>query len=291
MIKAQDGILEVPGATLFYKVRGSGPVLLILQGGGGDAESSEALVRLLADTYTVLTYDRRGLSRSSIKDPLSPISIEVHSEDAHRLLLALSTESACVLGASIGALIALDLITRHPEQVRALVAYEPGIADLLPEDERIRAKQTHTEVDDLYRRLGVPAAMKRMAALSGVNLEDRESDLDLTPPDSQRSALHGKNMSFFLAHDAPAAHSYKLDVYALQKVGTKILPAAGRSSQDSMPHHSVVALARLLGLEVTYFAGGHTAYFLRPKAFAETLCAAFSNPRVSSQEIASDETV
>lgn len=280
MITAHDGTLELAGVTLFYKVRGSGPVLFILQGGGGDAEGSEALVRLLADAYTVVTYDRRGLSRSSVKDPSSPISIEVHSEDAHRLLLALSTEPAFILGVSIGALIALDLVTHHPEQVRALVAFEPGIADLLPEDERAKAKQTHMEVDELYRRIGMPAAMKKMAALSGMDLEDRESDVDLTPPDIQRSALHGKNMNFFLAHDAPAAHSYKLDVYALQKVGTKILPAAGRSSEDRMPHHSVLALAKLLGSEVTYFPGGHTAYFLRPKAFAEILRGTFSNPSV-----------
>ena len=280
MITAHEGALEVAGATLFYKLRGSGPVLLILQGGGGDAEGSEALVRLLADVYTVVTYDRRGLSRSSIKDPSSPISIQVHSEDARGLLLALSTEPAFILGVSIGALIALDLVARHPEQVRALVAYEPGIADLLPEDERARARQTHLEVDELYRRMGLPAAMKKMAALSGTNLEDREPDVDLTPPDSQRSALHGKNMNFFLAHDAPAAHSYQIGVEALQRVRNKILPAAGRSSGDSMPHHSVLALAKLLGSDVTYFPGGHTAYFLRPKAFAETLRAAFSSPGV-----------
>jgi len=281
MITAHDATLEVAGATLFYKVWGAGPMLLILQGGGGDAEGSEALVRLLADAYTVVTYDRRGLSRSSIKDPSPPISIQVHSEDAHRLLLALSTEPAFILGVSIGALIALDLVTRHPEQVRALVAYEPAIADLLPEDERARAKQTHLEVDELYRRMGLPAAMKKMAALSGTNLEDREPDVDLKPPDSQGSALHGKNMNFFLAYDAPAAHNYKLDVEALQKVRLKILPAAGRSSGDSMPQHSVLALAKLLGSDVTYFPGGHTAYFLRPKAFAETLRAAFSSLGVS----------
>jgi pimeloyl-ACP methyl ester carboxylesterase len=172
MIKAQDGILEVPGATLFHKVRGSGPVLLILQGGGGDAEGSEALVRLLADTYTMVTYDRRGLSRSSIQDPSPPISIEVHSEDAHRLLLALSSEPAFVLRASIGALIALDLVTRHPEQVRALVAFEPGIADLLPEDERARANQTHVELMISIAAWGCLPPMKRMAGLSGVNRKD-----------------------------------------------------------------------------------------------------------------------
>jgi hypothetical protein len=38
-----ESLIEVPGAKLFYKTRGSGPVLLILQGGAGDADGSDAL--------------------------------------------------------------------------------------------------------------------------------------------------------------------------------------------------------------------------------------------------------
>jgi pimeloyl-ACP methyl ester carboxylesterase len=276
MTAAVETSFEVPGATLFYKVRGSGPLLTILQGGGGDADGSEALVQNLTGAYTVVTYDRRGLSRSPLHDASAAVSIELHSDDVHRLLASITPDPVFVLGVSIGALIGLDLVARHPEQVIALVAYEPGIADLLPEPERAQAIQTHAEVDQLYRSMGLQAAMKRMAMLSGVNLEDREPDVNLTPPDSQKSVLHARNMNFFLAHDAPAAHSYQLDLAALEKVSAKVLPAAGRNSGDSMPHHSVLALAKRLGLEVLYFPGAHTAYILRPKGFATTLREAIS---------------
>jgi pimeloyl-ACP methyl ester carboxylesterase len=282
MSAAYDGTLDVPGARLFYKVRGTGPVLLILQGGGGDADGSDALVRHLPDVYKVVTYDRRGLSRSILDDPAAPISIEVHSDDAYRLLTALSPEPAFVLGISVGALIALDLVIRHPEQVRLLIAYEPGIADLLPDDEREKAKQTHLEVDQLYRRVGPPAAMKKMAALSRLNLEDREPDVDLALPDAQRAALHSRNVNFFLAHDAPAAHSNKLDLAALQNVRSKILPAAGRNSGNSMPHQTVKALADRLNSKIAYFTGGHTAYVLRPRDFAATLRMTLPTIEVSS---------
>lgn len=277
MNTAHDGNLEVPGATLFYKVRGSGPVLLILQGGRGDAEGSEALVRQLTGSFTVVTYDRRGLSRSTLKDASAPISIETHSEDAHLLLAALTSDPAFVLGVSIGALIALDLTARFPGQIRATVAYEPGIAELLPEDERAKAIQMHAEVAKLYRRMDLPAAMKKMVTFSGTNLEDREPDVDLTPPAGQRAAVDMLNMNFFLARDAPAAHSYKLDIPTLKQAVAKILPAAGRNSGESMPHHSVLALARLLGTAVLYFPGGHTAHFLHPKGFASTLRNALAN--------------
>jgi pimeloyl-ACP methyl ester carboxylesterase len=54
--------IEVPGATLYYKVRGSGPVIIIIQGGAADADGSEALATHLESDSTVVSYDRRGLS-------------------------------------------------------------------------------------------------------------------------------------------------------------------------------------------------------------------------------------
>src|SRR5271170_4830798 len=44
--------LRVPGATLFYRVRGNGPVLLVSPGGHGDADSTDALCEKLISRYT-----------------------------------------------------------------------------------------------------------------------------------------------------------------------------------------------------------------------------------------------
>ncbi|MGG0839021.1 hypothetical protein ABE057_18060 [Bacillus paralicheniformis] len=46
----KHGVLEVPGAKLYYEVRGSGPVLLMIHGGNGDAESYPITDRL-SDRY------------------------------------------------------------------------------------------------------------------------------------------------------------------------------------------------------------------------------------------------
>jgi uncharacterized protein (DUF1800 family) len=48
--------LEVPGARLYYEVRGKGP-LVVLVGAPMDATSFAPLADLLADDYTVLTID------------------------------------------------------------------------------------------------------------------------------------------------------------------------------------------------------------------------------------------
>ena len=271
MNEPKEGTLEVLGASLYYKVRGTGPLLLILQGGAGDADGSDALSKHLLETYTVVTYDRRGLSRSKAKDLAAAVGIEKHSEDACDLLAALSNEPVRVAGFSIGAVIGLDLAARHAERVHTLLAHEPALEELLPDEERARAMQIHEEVTQIFRREGVAAAMKKMAAISGVNFSDREPDVELPRPDSQGAARMAANMSFFLSNDAPAAHRYKLDVAALKAAPTRIVPASGRTSGETLPRHSALALAERLGTPVAEFPGGHSGYVLRPREFASRL--------------------
>ena len=125
--------LDAPGATLHFEVRGSGPVLLLICGGIYDAAAYAGLAGRLADRYTVVSYDRRGNSRSPLDGPPEPQRVEVHADDASLLLAEVSPDApAFVFGNSSGAQIGLALAERHPEQVRALVAHEPPLLALLP---------------------------------------------------------------------------------------------------------------------------------------------------------------
>src|SRR6476620_5856844 len=112
--------LTVPGATLYYEVRGAGPTLLLICGGVYDAAGYAGLAGQLADRYTVVTYDRRGNSRSPLDSPPETQRIEVHADDAHRVLAAVGDDPAYVFGNSSGAMIGLELAARHPEQVRTV---------------------------------------------------------------------------------------------------------------------------------------------------------------------------
>src|SRR5947209_9055552 len=55
--------LQVPGGSLYFEVRGSGPVLLMMPGGPADATTFRRMEERLAADYTVITYDPRGLSQ------------------------------------------------------------------------------------------------------------------------------------------------------------------------------------------------------------------------------------
>jgi len=273
MSGSERDFLRVPGAALHYKTQGTGPLLLMLQGGDGDADGTDALAKHLVDRYTVLSYDRRGLSRSTLDDPSAALDLSTHADDASRLLTAVTDEPALVFGASLGALLGLDLIAHHPEQVQLLVAHEPPATELLAAPERDEAARGQEEVEDLYRREGVGAAMRRFVAITGVNLNDREPDVEIAQPKPERVA----NLEFFLTHDAPAVRRYRLDLDALHACASRIVPAAGRTPGDGFVHRCAQALADELGRPLVEFPGGHAGFVLHPRAFAarllEVLCA------------------
>jgi pimeloyl-ACP methyl ester carboxylesterase len=259
--------LDVPGARLRYLLRGDGPLLLLMAGGDGDAKASDGLADRLADTYTVLTYDRRGLSDSTIDDIADPPTVATHAEDVHHLLAALTAEPAYVYGSSMGALISLELVSRHPEQVGVLVAHEPPATQLLPESERTRARQALQDIEDTYRVEGAFPALRKFAILAGIDPTDREPDEALTPPGLDRLP----NLEFFLTHDAPAVRGHLLDLAALKAASTLIVPAVGETSAHIWPHACGRLLAEALGTPYVEFPGGHNGGVFRPRAFAARL--------------------
>jgi len=266
--------LETPEVNLYYTVRGSGPMLLILQGGAGNADGSEALANELSSDFTVVTYDRRGLSRST---PIRAERYEIvtHADDAARLISALSGQPAFVFGSSLGALIGVELVARHPDLIRLLIAHEPGLYALLEGAERDEALRGHIEALETFRREGMPAAMKLMWARSGVDPNDREAEVtapSVSTADPKAMEQHFANLRHFLTCDVPAVTRYQPDVAAVTSAKSKIIPAIGSATSSSaLPYRCTVALAGVLHRTLAEFPGGHTAFMLRPKAVAQRI--------------------
>lgn len=269
MSTTKSATIHVPGATLSYRQHGPGPLLVLLPGGDGDIDITEGLVDHLVDRYGVLTYDRRGLSRSTIgAAQAASHTLTTHADDLHHLLAALTRESVFVAGSSIGALIGLELVARHPEQVHVLVAHEPPIFQLLPDAARDAALRTQQDIEHTFEREGAAAAMAKFVPFAGVDLQDREPGVMVPPPPTPQRAA---NLRFFFTHDSPAVRVHRLDLSALRAASTRIVPAAGRSFPDSMPHRCAQVLAQQLGTALVEFPGGHTGWLLRPQEFARKL--------------------
>jgi len=108
------GTLRVPDALLYYEVRGSGP-LVVLVAAPMDARSFAPLAELLATDHTVLTTDPRGINRSTVDDPDADATLDRRADDLARLITHLDAGPAAVLGSSGGAVSALALAQSRPE--------------------------------------------------------------------------------------------------------------------------------------------------------------------------------
>ncbi|MEU9941291.1 alpha/beta fold hydrolase [Streptomyces lavendulae] len=266
----QTSSLPVPGATLHYRLEGSGPLLLISQSGEGDADRTVDLVPHLTDAFTVLTYDRRGLSRSRLAEPGRTTSIAEHAEDVHRLLAAVTDGPALMLGCSLGAVIGLHLAARHPGQVSTLVAHEPVAPRLLPAAERVRHEAELAGIRELHRTAGLAEALAEVARSLGIDPVRQETEPGLTPQpmDERRRA----NFGYFLEHDVLAVLQDTLDPAALAGSTTRILAAVGATTPATVfDHGCVIALAELLGTGTETFPGGHNGNTTHPRAYAARL--------------------
>jgi len=263
--------LSVPGATLYYEIQGTGPVLLMIPGGPADAGVFAGLASFMTDRYTVVPYDPRGNSRSVPDDPSKDQDMDVHGDDAAALIAAVTSEPAYVLGSSGGAQIGLNLAARHPARVHTLVAHEPPCSELLPDAAEARAAME--EVYQAYRAQGVEAGMKRFEAAIGMDgAPPEQPQVEPTPEMMEGWARIAGNLEYFLAHGIRPISGYHPDVAALRDGSARIVVGIGATTpQRQLAYRSAVALAERLDTPPATFPGDHGGFGGHPAEFAETL--------------------
>ncbi len=249
--------LKVPGASIYYEVRGSGPVLLMIPGGPADARVFRRIAEHLAASYTVVTYDPRGLSHSKLEGALQDERIvQIFADDAHRLLTAVAKESAFVFASSGGAVIGLELAARHPEQVRMLVSHEPPAPALLPDPARERAAME--EIVETYRTAGIGPAMQKFMVQTRIRTGPPPPPPgEPTPEMREAMAQMQRNMDFWLGHYFRAIAAYEPDFGALKAGSSRIVAAIGDESRGQLAAEGGLGLAERLGTEPVVFPGAH----------------------------------
>ncbi|MEV6912678.1 alpha/beta hydrolase [Amycolatopsis sp. NPDC051071] len=258
--------LVVPGASLHHTVTGSGPVLLCVPGGAADSGMFAQIAAPLAEHYTVITYDPRGISRSTLDDPDEEQRIEVHADDALRLLDSVGTEPALIFASSGGCMQAFDLVARHPGRVRTLIAHEPPLTTLLDEQPDIDP----AELLRLYREHGIEAAIGKFMADAGFEAP-AEPEGGFPPEMAQAMAQMQTNFEFFIVHLMKVIGEFTPDYETLRTSGTRIVVGVGETSAGQPAHEAAVLAAGLLGVKPTYFPGDHGGFAAEAAAFAPLL--------------------
>ncbi|MFD0373307.1 alpha/beta fold hydrolase [Streptomyces sp. NPDC127114] len=267
-----EHVIEVPGARLCYETSGAGPLLLLV-GAPMGSRGFATITPLLAEHFTVVTYDPRGFLRSTAEDPDAEVTLDLLTDDVHRLLTVLGDAPAYVFGSSGGASIALDLLTRHPEQVRAVVAHEAPLVELLPDAAELRAALQ--DVCETYTGQGRNEGLKKYAALTGVERFSRPPGggrhevtdfASFTPPADVRAILDR-----FFAHVLRPTALYRPDLSALRAASARVVVGGGTESKGQLSHRSATALAGELGTGLVDFPGDHTGFQGEPEPFVRLL--------------------
>lgn len=269
----KSSTLKVPGATLYYEVRGSGPTLLMIPGGATDAGIFADLARALAGHYTVVTYDPRANSRSPLDGKPEDLRLDEHGDDAARLIEALGPGPAYVFGSSGGAQVGLNLAARHPERVRVLVAHEPPCLMILADPAQALAEDHR--IYDIYRSAGAGAAMQAFMAVSGMDSGPGAKDAGPPPPQTAEAgetfARINGNLDYFFGHGMMPLSLYRPEVEALRQVRPRIVIGVGAQSVGQITYRTGVALAGKLGIQPVLFPGDHLGYLAQTDAFAAIL--------------------
>ena len=259
------GTLEVPGADVYYEVRGAGP-LVVLVGSPMDADAFAPLADLLAADHTVLTTDPRGVHRSPVADPDADSTPELRADDLSRLIAHVDAGPAVVLGSSGGAITALALAAAHPGHVSAVIAHEPPLDELL--DDREQLRRSTDEMCATYLAGDVVGAWRIFFALANIPVPSEALDQMFG---GERDPQHVADEHFWFAHELRPSVSWRPDAAALRSSPVRIVVGIGDDSADQLCDRASRVLTGLLGIEPTSFPGGHIGFVDDPDAFAARL--------------------
>jgi pimeloyl-ACP methyl ester carboxylesterase len=287
--------LDVPGVRLTYDIRepdgGSDAPPLMVIGSPMDAAGFVTLASHFPDR-TVVTYDPRGTARSERTDGADTSVPEQHADDIHRVIEAVGRGPVDLFATSGGAVNALALVARHPEDVRTLVAHEPPLGEVLPDREEALAATK--SIAETYRRDGRGPAMAKFIALVGHKGTIPADFADQPAPDPAMFGLpaedDGSRDDPLVGQNILSCTHYQPDFDALRAAATHIIVAAGVESAGEMAHRGALGVAERLGLEPVIFPSNHGGFLGgeygqtgEPEAFAAKLREVLEPAAVAAQ--------
>ena len=275
--------IDVGDAVITYDVReaetSSDHLPLVLIGQPMTAEGFTTLASHFSDR-TVVTYDQRGLGRSTRSDGHQRQVPDVSAGDLHAVVSAAGVDTVDVFGSSGGAVNALAWVARHPGDIHTLVAHEPPMLGVLPDAERAFAAER--AVQERYDADGWGAGMAAFIAMTMVRGEFTDEFLAQPHPDPAAFGMptedDGSRDDPLLSGAAHDVTAFQPDREAIVTAPTRVVLAAGIESKDAITWHTAAATAHLIGEPLAEFPSHHGGFLGgefgqqgEPEAFAHRL--------------------
>jgi pimeloyl-ACP methyl ester carboxylesterase len=256
--------LDVPGATLTYDVRPNDQTTeppLFLIGSPMGAGGFGTLASHFPDRTTV-TYDPRGVERSTVHDKDARVTPHVQAEDVHAIIADLGGAPVDLFASSGGAVVTLDLVANHPNDLRTAIAHEPPLASVVPDREQATAATQ--AVYDAYDTKGFGHGMAKFMQVVMHQGPFTPEVVAAPAPDPQMFGMpaedDGDRSDLMLGHSVRWLTSYEPNIAALRAAPTRLVVGVGETSADALAGRGGQALAERLGTTPTRFPGGHDGF-------------------------------
>jgi pimeloyl-ACP methyl ester carboxylesterase len=270
----QSGMFDVDGAQLYYETRGTGPFLLLIPGAGGDAGFFSGLAEDLSDAFTVITYDRRGNSRSTGRTERT-MELADQADDARALIEGLAGGKAFVFGNSGGAIVTLDLAARHPHVIRGAVAHEPPIVAVLPQDDPFL---------DFFDRLGARYAEEGPAVAGMEFVATVRGEGTYAWPEDLQQRFMG-NVDYLFGKEWAAWSAFLPDEAALSGATFPLILGAGAADRGLYYARPSVEIAARIKAPWVEFPGIHLEFLRRPEVFGAGLRAVLTQMQTTLEGV------
>jgi pimeloyl-ACP methyl ester carboxylesterase len=261
------------GVELFYEAAGAGDPIMLTHGSWTDGRTWEAIVGPLAEDFRVVTWDRRGHSRSQDGD--GPGSYREDAADLAALIEHLSDRPVHLVGNSAGGAVVLNLVATRPELVASAAVHEPGLISLLQDidDEHIAAAvDAETRQMETVRQLIETGDHRNAARYFIDNMAVGPGAWDQFPEPLR--AILESNAHTFIQDAREDFDTTSLDVEELAATTVPLLISQGTESPELL-RASTQELAHLVpSARLEVFTGaGHIPHRTHPEKYVATLIA------------------
>ncbi len=255
------GLVDVGGTKLYCEVQGTGPAIVLVPGATGDGGYLQPLADALTDEFTVVTYDRRGNSRSPRPEGWTQTSNDEQARDLAGLIKALNVAPAVVFGNSSGGIIALFAVMQHERLFRGALLHEPALMSVLEHPDAPLAI-VKPKIEEAMAKGGPRAAMEEFTAFAG-----GESLRALPKQVIDRMLGNGE---VFFGLEFGRFESWRPDEERLRRLSIPVNLLVG---EQSPPFFSEAAswIARRIGNEVVRTPGGHVGFIDNARGFVRVV--------------------
>ena len=249
-LRSGSRVIRTQAGTIEYALRGQGPPMMVVHGGGGGYDQALVIAQKLGRDFQVIAPSRFGFLRSPFQEDNSPAA---QADLFAALLDHLKLDKIAILGESAGGPSSIQFALRYPDRCAALLLVSainqplPATFNQMVEQMRWLASYVPDFAQWLLHKMVGPAAAALL--LRGLKLtadSDREfldAILQAGFPISERLAGTLNDFDHF-KHPSPAPlEEIRVPTLVVHGTGDALVPyAQGRAAAERIPQAEFISI-------------------------------------------------